>query len=124
MKDINDRFGHLAGDEAICRMGRALRCLESKAITPVHISGDEFLAYGCTDSHEEAMKLPEYVKEELNRVEREDPWICNISISLGIYAAVPGPEDNIDTFMKLADSAMYTEKKRIKSARRRKENKV
>ena len=119
MKIINDQYGHLMGDEAICRMGRALRCVEQYGMTPVHISGDEFLAYGIVNHPDEAQKLTEYVVEELNRINREEPWICDISASFGVYAAVPGEQDNIDTFMTQADRLMYEDKNKHKYGRRK-----
>ena len=119
MKDINDRYGHLAGDEAICRMGRAFQIVTGKGLIPVHISGDEFLAYGTADSKEDAEGIITLVNEELGRINREDPWLCNISASLGIYAEVPGEEDSIDSFMTQADRAMYVDKNKFKYGRRK-----
>jgi len=119
MKEINDRYGHLSGDEAICRMGKALRCLEKNGITPVHISGDEFLAYGIVNEPQEARNMISHVNEELKRINEEDPWICDISASIGIYAAVPRKEDNIDIFMTMADRSMYADKNRRKYGRRK-----
>ena len=119
MKDINDKYGHLSGDEAICRMGKALRCLEKRGITPVHISGDEFLAYGVVDKPEDAPNIVCQVHEELKRINEIDPWICDISASVGIYAAVPQKEDNIDIFMTMADRAMYADKNKRKYGRRK-----
>lgn len=119
MKNINDRFGHLAGDEAICRMGRALQIVSRKGMIPVHISGDEFLAYGMTGSRNEAEEIKSLVNEELNRMNREDPWLCDISASLGIYAAIPTAGDSIDNFMTQADRAMYEDKNRTKYGRRK-----
>lgn len=119
MKEINDRHGHLMGDEAICRMGRALHQLEELGITPVHISGDEFLAYGIVNSLDEARNLTSFVNDELKRINQEDPWICDISASIGVYAAVPQPNDNIDLFMTMADRSMYADKNKRKYGRRK-----
>ena len=119
MKVINDQYGHLAGDEAICRMGRSLDQLRQCSFTPVHISGDEFLAYGIVSEPNEAGMIVQKVYDELERMNREDPWICDISASIGIYAAVPGKEDNLDIFMTMADRAMYTEKSKRKYGRRK-----
>ena len=119
MKDINDQYGHLMGDEAICRMGRALQKLEDYDMTPVHISGDEFLAYGIVDDLDEARELVNHVNEELKKINENDPWICNISASLGVYAAVPQAEDNIDIFMTMADRSMYADKNKRKYGRRK-----
>ena len=119
MKDINDKYGHLTGDEAICRMGRALQKIEEKGMTPVHISGDEFLAYGIVSNPEDVQNLVHFMNNQIQKINEEDPWICDISASLGIYATVPRPEDNIDIFMTMADRAMYTEKNKMKYGRRK-----
>lgn len=119
MKIINDQYGHMNGDEAICRMGRALQCLAQYEMTPVHISGDEFLAYGITEHADEALGLVAVVKNELERMNREDPWICDITAGVGVYAAVPREEDDIDIFMTRADQAMYEDKNKRKYGRRK-----
>ena len=118
MKKINDEYGHLTGDEAICRMGKALLVLEKYGMTPVHISGDEFLAYGIAESRESAANLVRIINNELDRSNYEDPWICGISASIGVYAAVPGENDTLDEFMTNADRAMYTNKNQKKHRRR------
>ncbi len=117
MKRINDEHGHLMGDEAICRMGKALRVLHEKGIIPVHISGDEFLAYGIVNSAEEAEALVPLVRESLEKINRDDPWICDISASIGLYAAIPDAKGGMDEFMKNADGAMYADKARRKKGR-------
>lgn len=117
MKRINDTYGHLMGDEAICRMGKALEFLTDYGITPVHISGDEFQAFGITENMEEAKALVTLIRESLNRQNREDPWICEISASIGIYAAVPDEENGMDEYMTKADREMYADKTRRKQGR-------
>ena len=118
MKKINDEYGHLMGDEAICRMGKALMVLEKYGITPVHISGDEFLAYGITESREDAEQLIRIINNELDQNSYTDPWICCISASIGLYAAVPGEGDTLDAFMTKADRAMYADKNQKKRRRK------
>ena len=119
MKHINDQYGHLAGDEAICRMGTAMKCLERYGMTPVHISGDEFIAYGIVDDSGKAEDILRAVPDELEYMNREDPWICNISASFGVYASVPGKGDSLDQFMTMADRAMYADKNKLKYGRRK-----
>ena len=119
MKDINDRYGHLAGDEAICRMGRALRALDKHGITPVHISGDEFIAYGIVENPAAAAQLVNCVNSEIEQINRQDPWICEISASFGVFAAYPRPEDDLDYFMTMADRLMYADKNKRKYHRRK-----
>lgn len=50
LKHINDRFGHLSGDQAICRMADALRNNLEDIGNVYRIGGDEFAAFlNCTD---------------------------------------------------------------------------
>ena len=118
MKRINDTYGHLKGDEAISRMGKALGFLPEYGMTPVHISGDEFQAFGITDSVEKAKALIPEIRASMDRQNRKEPWICELSASIGIYAAVPGTEDGIDEFMTRADREMYADNTRRKQGRR------
>ena len=119
MKDINDQYGHLMGDEAICRMGRALQCVSQFGLTPVHISGDEFLAYGIIDDMSVADDVARSVEHELQKINHDDPWVCDISAAIGVYAAVPQDGYNIDFYMTMADKAMYTDKNKRKYGRRK-----
>ena len=114
MKRINDQYGHLTGDQAICRMGRAMETLREKNMVPVHISGDEFLAYGIADSMEDTKKILPAALEAMQRLNDKEPWIVETSASIGIYAAVPQKGDTIDHFLTRADHAMYEEKMRKK----------
>ena len=119
MKHINDEFGHQAGDEAICRMGKAMDSLSEYSFMPVHISGDEFLAYGILDSTEDAEKLTACAREAINGLNSRDPWLCDISASFGFYAAVPQEGETIDQYMTNADRRMYEEKNSRKFGRRK-----
>ena len=124
MKHINDEFGHQSGDIAICRMGKAMESLGEFSFVPVHISGDEFLAYGILDSTEEAEKLKDCAREAISDLNARDPWICDISASFGIYAEVPGKEDTLDQYMTMADRRMYEEKNSRKFGRRKEDLKI
>jgi diguanylate cyclase (GGDEF)-like protein len=42
LKDINDRYGHLAGSRALCRVGDILRLLCRAIDTAARYGGDEF----------------------------------------------------------------------------------
>ena len=118
MKQINDGFGHQAGDDAICRVGEALHIVEKYGLTPVHISGDEYLAYGIVKTPADAEELADIVSNELIRINTDDPLEYNVTASIGIYAAVPGKDDSLDYFMTRADREMYAVKKKKKSERK------
>ena len=111
MKFINDEYGHMAGDQAITRMGQAMRVLEQDGMTCVHISGDEFISVGIVQSAAHAQQLGEALRQSIADLNRRDRWICDIAASIGTFAAVPRKDDNLDDFLIRADGAMYRNKR-------------
>lgn len=117
MKEINDRYGHLSGDKAICRMGEAAQMVEAHGFTSIHISGDEFLVMGIMPPDADFSQLTRWLEEALAKVNREEPWVFDVAASMGVFAAVPAQEDTVDTFLSRADRLMYEDKRRRKAAR-------
>ena len=111
MKRINDSFGHLAGDQAIARMGTAMRSLEKRGICCAHISGDEFVAVGLCAGPACAARIKADLKEALAALNREDPWVCDIGASIGVYVAQPASGDTPEDLLQHADEEMYREKR-------------
>lgn len=118
MKIVNDRYGHLSGDQAICRMGNAMHELDRLNVTSVHISGDEFVAFGILPDKETANRVEALFREGIERINREDPWVFDIEASVGVYYDVPTVYDTLDLFRSKADSIMY-ERKRYKKLNRK-----
>lgn len=117
MKTINDQYGHMAGDTAITRMGKALKTLELDGMTCVHISGDEFIAVGIVHDSEHALQLVENLEFAIEDLNHRERWICDISASIGVFAAVPKAEEKLDDFLIRADGAMYRNKRGRKQHR-------
>lgn len=111
MKRINDEYGHMAGDTAITRMGRALRVLEMDGMTCVHISGDEFIAVGTVRDADHAAQLGESLHLAIDDINHRDRWITDIGASVGVFASVPRENDKLDDFLIRADGAMYRNKR-------------
>lgn len=116
LKHINDRFGHQAGDEAIVRISRAMRVLEEAGMVLVHLSGDEFVAMGLVRDRDHAIRLRDRLRESIAAMNRDDPWLCEVNASVGVYAEVPGDRDGMESFIQRADEAMYRCKRRRKRA--------
>ena len=102
LKKINDRFGHQAGDRALCRLGQTLKDCSRSIDTPARHGGDEF-----------ALVLPETGIAAATLVARRicdllggEPSEPGLSVSFGI-ATYPRDAETIGTLLYAADRALY-----------------
>ena len=106
LKKINDRYGHMTGSNALCRVADVLSLCRD-IDTAARYGGDEF-----------AVVLPETGAEAANQVAQR---ICNsiandgvwpaLSVSMGV-AVYPHDGERIESLLRAADAAMYSMKAR------------
>ena len=109
-KKINDQYGHLVGDRALCRLTNILRSCSRSIDTAARQGGDEF-----------ALVLPEtgaadaeVVRERIGELLRKDVEGPMLSVSVGV-AAYPRDAESVGPLLYAADAALYESKgKRIK----------
>lgn len=113
LKYINDTFGHLEGDSAICTVANALRKAAGDHDICARFGGDEFAVGGflpcslAAIGFEHFRRQFEAILEEYNRTAGK-PY--PIIASLG-FCAKPISEDiDLDEIIKTADNRMYEEK--------------
>jgi len=110
-KDINDRFGHVAGDAVIHAVGAAARAALRESDALCRWGGDEFLVLlkGCALA--DAFRLAEKIGESVAAIAftYEDQPIAT-SVSLGVAQQRPGEEAN--RFVARVDAALYEAKSR------------
>lgn len=112
MKKINDQFGHLVGNRALCRLGQILRDCCRSIDTAARHGGDEF-AVVLPETGVDAATLVARRICELLDADGEGP---TLSVSLGI-ASYPREADTIGTLLYAADKALYVMKdQRMKAA--------
>ena len=117
-KQINDRWGHSAGDSLLALFATRLReCLRASD-TAARVGGDEFVVL--VDDFEHPSNVSAIAKRILlaatTRFHVADHE-CNVSVSIGI-ATFPDAGTDIDTLMKNADCAMYSAKRAGKNTYR------
>ena len=103
-KDINDRYGHLKGDDVLKSLGKIMKDSIRGADMPCRIGGDEFCVILPDTDTEEAGVL-------CNRIARSfTEKYPDFSISLGL--AQTGPDEYLDEdeLISNADKKMYQAK--------------
>ena len=113
-KNINDKYGHLAGDNALARVAELLRnnCKDSDDFV-ARLGGDEFIIVGERTDTADIQKLLDRISKDVisynNRSELDFP----IKLSMGY--AVLEKNGTRSSLLAAADRAMYRNKQERKS---------
>jgi diguanylate cyclase (GGDEF)-like protein len=109
-KSINDRHGHLIGDEALRQISANLRVAVDEPAFFGRLGGEEFAAVlpGCDP--DEARGVAENLRERVMRLDLSRfLGDRRLTVSIGIATSIPG-RDSITTMLRRADSALYCAK--------------
>src|SRR5580704_9833510 len=108
MKEINDRYGHLAGYRALCRLADIFRFSCRSIDTAARYGGDEFAIVLPETGLKAANAAGHRICERLSN-DREEP-LLSLSVGIAVY-----PEDGAttDTLLQAADRELY-EMKQLK----------
>ena len=108
-KDVNDRFGHDAGDQLLFSVSGRLRSVVRPSDVLARLGGDEFTIL-CEDmaGPEQASSIASRVLEAFERPFRIAPGDVSVTASIGV--AVSHGSHTAATLLQAADSAMYRAK--------------
>lgn len=115
-KQVNDLYGHAAGDELLRQAAERIRACVRKSDTVARLGGDEFTVIlnklASDETHVE--KVAQKILDELARPFQVDGSICYISGSVGITLY---PRDAVEPaeLIRNADQAMYVAKQNGRS---------
>lgn len=110
LKRVNDEFGHLAGNHALCIIADVLKSVTARDELLVRYGGDEFLMLSRNTQPERWAGLREAVDTVLaDKVSRQQlPYRLGVSIG---YAMSTGEKPlELEACCELADKAMYRDK--------------
>ena len=114
-KQINDTYGHQAGDEVLTELGKRISSVKNPAFTPYRLAGDEFICIYRTRNHERIDECARHCMELFEPDFKIKDLSISVKISLGIAVS---PDDCIDVekLIECADKAMYTVKRNGKNS--------
>ncbi len=110
-KNINDTFGHTAGDWALQAVTEALQASLRKSDILGRYGGDEFMIILPETTLAGAHCLAEKIRAAVEGITLELPGNNRISLSVSVGLTKCGRQvDNIDSIVGLADTALYASK--------------
>lgn len=113
-KPYNDRYGHLAGDEALRRIAGALQtCLQRPDDLLARYGGEEFGVIVGDISRQQAWALAEQMRRAVMQLRihyHSSPIAEMVTVSIGVATVEPIPERGCWEALQLADLALYEAK--------------
>lgn len=118
-KQVNDKFGHIAGDHALNVVAEVLKQVSSESQNRLFLcryGGDEFLIAAFDRTPEEANAIKAQIYEALEKKAQEIKAPYALSVSVGFATGTCSDYDGAAQLLRIADEAMYAEKKLFKKA--------
>lgn len=109
-KDINDKYGHLAGDETIRTVAQLIIRSVHRSDFVARIGGDEFIVIGERGSMTSIQETIQTIEEEFS-AHNQNRWVpYQISISIGCSTLEGDQTKTTDMLLAEADKMMYVQK--------------
>ena len=110
LKEINDCFGHTAGDFAIQSAAELMRkSLPENAII-ARIGGDEFVSMVLSDEPQYKEEITSHIKEMQDNFNNNKILPYYIEFSVGIYEFVCDPDVELNKVIQKSDELLYQAK--------------
>jgi diguanylate cyclase (GGDEF)-like protein len=111
LKDVNDTYGHKAGDVALANLAKlVVRCVRTSDI-PARLGGDEYGVIMPETDKDGAFSVAKRLQRalEVTPMYEEDGASLRLSVSLGV-SGFPWGGDSVDEVVQWADTHMYAAK--------------
>jgi diguanylate cyclase (GGDEF)-like protein len=111
-KEINDTYGHNAGDALLCLVAAALQSSVRSADLVARRGGDEFVLLLPGLKHADAHIVLGRIRSALQIAIQTDARFAHASLSTGV-AVYPADATSEESLLHLADQKMYADKRRL-----------
>lgn len=111
-KSVNDRFGHLAGDEVLCRVAQTIQATLRHTDYLGRYGGEEFLIVLTDADPRLARAVAERIRLAVQgeQIAHSDESLI-VTISLGVFVSASDGETDPSVLIGLADAALYEAKR-------------
>ena len=100
LKEMNDTYGHAAGDEALVRIAACLRSAEGRDLATYRIGGDEFVLLFFRAKNQAVAEAAERIRDRITE--------AGYSVSVGYTSREDGRD--LEETIRESDSRMYADK--------------
>ena len=112
LKQINDTFGHAAGDEAIIRSAEVIKSVFRGSDVKGRLGGDEFAVFPIASSSQGLKAAINRFRDKIAEFNRSGISPFTLSFSSGVSGFDPENPSTIEELLARADKRMYEEKRR------------
>lgn len=112
LKEVNDRLGHICGDDYIKLVAQAVREHKTSNMVAYRTGGDEFVLF---IQHANEQEIKDFIKECCIKVQKQemyDNMRCSVACGYSIFDEKR--DTDLEEAIKRADDNMYKEKRRQK----------
>ncbi len=109
-KQINDRYGHPEGDEALKLVAA---CLRREVVEPAflgRLGGEEFVIVMPDAELARGRALAEHIRLQVMKIDTRR-WLAERQLTVSIGATLSGANDTMSTLLQRADAALYEAKR-------------
>jgi diguanylate cyclase (GGDEF)-like protein len=111
LKQINDTYGHAAGDAMLRGVAHCLRACVRDTDVPARLGGDEFAVLLPETDRERAVMIAERIREAVEKFQTHvNGTEIASTVSIGVVSREAGDLPDLPTFVHLADDALYKSK--------------
>lgn len=108
-KGVNDSYGHQAGDEVLKGIADSLsKTINRSTDLLARFGGEEFVVILPDTTQAGAVHVAECIRQVILQLEFNDIDAgLELTVSIGVYGAVPAVDCNYETWVRNADDALY-----------------
>ena len=109
-KQINDRYGHAAGDRVLQALADQIRLLSADGVIAARMGGEEFLLILPHTDQAEACRLAERLRRRCVDLTVKGDLGQSLGFSVSIGVCQLAPTQTVESGLSLVDQALYEAK--------------